>query len=111
MQVHILVVERQVVDAAVGWGDPGGHLAGLDHALHQALDEGAVALGGEPAGEPRLPLGGWNELARRIDRLVGPGADAAAEARARQAELEAVAGLADEPVPALHADLAVAHIG
>jgi len=33
VQVHVLVVDREVVDAAVGRGDPAGDLAGLDDPL------------------------------------------------------------------------------
>lgn len=35
VQLHILVFDRQVVDAALGRRDPAGHLAGLDDALHE----------------------------------------------------------------------------
>src|SRR5262245_44004398 len=96
LQAHVLVVDGEVVDAAVGRRDPCRHLAGLDDALHQALDEGAVALRGNPAREPGAPLGVADELALGCRELARPGADRAPEARARQLELDGQAGLLDE---------------
>src|SRR6516165_12035606 len=46
-----------------------------------------------------------------VGRDTGPDADRAAEAGARQPEAKLVAGLGDEPVPALHANTAIADIG
>src|SRR5947208_17196603 len=48
VKVDVLVVQAEVVDAALGRRDPGGHLAGLDHLVHQRMHEGVVALGGNP---------------------------------------------------------------
>src|SRR5689334_15391986 len=112
MQPDVLVVDRQVVDAAVGRGDPGGHLAGFgDRLLHQALDEDLVGAGGQPLVAPGVPRLGRHRLAGRIDGHAGPSADRAAEMRARQAELEVDAGLGDRAVPAGDADLAVLDVG
>ena len=61
-QPDVVVVERQVVDAAVGRRDPAGDLAGLGDLLHQAFDEAAVGLGGQPVriggrARPRASIG------------------------------------------------------
>src|SRR6266436_6172595 len=48
VQMDVLVIDRQIVDAAIGWGDPARHLAGLDDLLHQAAHIGAVGLRGQP---------------------------------------------------------------
>src|ERR1017187_6924471 len=48
LQLHVLVVHRIVVDAAVGRSDPRRYLAGLGDALHQAHDVGSVAVAGQP---------------------------------------------------------------
>src|SRR5690242_801516 len=104
MQPHILILDREVVDAAVGRRDPGGHLAGLDHLLHETLYEGAVALARQPVADMRLPLGAADDPALGRHGHAGPGADRAPEAGAGQRELAPDAGFLDEPVPALHAD-------
>src|SRR6185437_10487659 len=111
MQMHILVIDRQIVDAAIRRCDPGRHLAGGGDALHQALDEIAVAFRRDPARKLRLILRARDEIAPDIDALAGPGADRTAEARARQRQLHGIARLGDEAVPAFDADLAVADIG
>src|SRR5574339_415477 len=56
VKVDVLVVHGEVVDATVGRGDPAGHLAGLDHAVHERVDVGAVALGRDPVLEAPLEL-------------------------------------------------------
>ena len=48
---YILVIDRVVVDAAVRRCDPRGHLAVLVDAVHQAHDERAIAVAGQPAGD------------------------------------------------------------
>src|SRR5580658_1647626 len=73
--------------------------------------EGAIGARRNPARKLRLPFRGADDMARGIDGLARPGADAAAEARTRQRQFAAVARLDDEAVPALDADLAVADIG
>ena len=45
VQANVLVVERRVVDADLGWGDPGRHLAGVGDALHQAGYKAVVFVG------------------------------------------------------------------
>src|SRR5579859_4095865 len=107
MQLHVLILDREVVDAAVGGRDPGGHLAGLDHLLHQALDEGAVALARQPFARPCVPLGASDDPAIWTHGNASPGTDRAAEAGAGQRELAPDAGFLDQPVPAFDADLAV----
>src|SRR2546428_7442022 len=48
VKVDVLVVQAEVVDAALRRRNPGGHLARLDHLVHQRMHEGVVALGGNP---------------------------------------------------------------
>ena len=41
-QLDVRIINREIVDTAVWWCDPPGHLSGLDHALHHAPDESAI---------------------------------------------------------------------
>src|SRR5258708_3302543 len=111
LQMHILVFDREIVDAAVGRGDPGGHLAGLDDLMHQALDEGAVALGREPCADAAVPFLAADDPALGRHMHACPSADRSAKAGARQGELAPDPGFLDHPVPALYADLAIPDIG
>src|SRR5260221_10066915 len=107
LKLDVLVLDGKVVDAALGRRDPAGHLAGLDHALHQGMDEGPVGLRGDPLREILFILFFRNCFSVRSDRLPGPGADRAAETRRGQGEAQGVAGALDGTVPAFQADLAV----
>src|SRR6185369_13427360 len=109
--MHILVFHREVVDAALRWRDPARHLAGLDHALHEREDVGAVALRWDPVREALLVLMAGDHPALRVDRHAGPRADGAAEAGGGQRQAEVVPGALDLAVPALQADLAVLEVG
>src|SRR5438094_7682233 len=42
VQLHVLIVDRIVVNAPIGWRNPCRHLALLENALHQAMHECAV---------------------------------------------------------------------
>ena len=64
--------------------NPCGHLAGLDHLVHQRGDERAVARRGNPVLEPALVFHSVDHPAVRVDRHAGPWADRAAEARGGQ---------------------------
>src|SRR3954465_12564565 len=46
--LHIFEVPRLVVDADARGRDPACEFAGLDHLLHQALDEFAIVTRGQP---------------------------------------------------------------
>ena len=48
LQMHVLVTNRQIINAALGRRQPSGHLAGLSHALHQALHKGAILQARQP---------------------------------------------------------------
>src|SRR5271166_3792471 len=110
VQFYVLVIHRIVIDAAVRRRDPRRHLAGLMYAVHQAQNEGLVALTGQPLLFVRSKLLHADGHAFGRRRHAGPVADASAEARAGQAQAKRMPGLLDQPVPALHADLAVAHV-
>src|SRR2546427_13265710 len=49
MKLDELVLQRDVVDAALGGSDPAGHPAGLDHLLHQRVHERPVGFARDPA--------------------------------------------------------------
>src|SRR6185436_9440833 len=99
MELDVLVPHGEIVDAAVGRRDPAGHLARLDHLLHQRMHEGAVGLRGNPGMELFLVLLLGKHFPLRIHRLARPGADGAAEARRGQGEAEREAGALDLAVP------------
>src|SRR5436853_5602666 len=44
VKMDVLIVDGEIVDAALGRGDPGGHFPRLDHLVHERADERAVAL-------------------------------------------------------------------
>src|SRR5688572_20561617 len=111
VELDVLVLQREVVDAAVGRGDPARHFAGLDHALLQGMDEGLVGFGRDPAGEVLLVLLLRDQVALRVDREAGPGADGAAEAGGGELQAQVEAGALDLAVPAPEADLAVLEVG
>src|SRR5271169_5115254 len=105
LQLHILVVDRMVVDPAVRWSDPCCPLARLIHALHQAQDVPLVALAGQPPGLVCRELLVADGLAFGRRRHTRPIADVPPEARTRQSQAERVARLLNQPVPALQTDL------
>src|SRR5438046_7878758 len=92
VELDVLMLHRQVVDAAVGRRDPAGHLAGLDHALLQRMDEAAVRVGGDPPGKGLFKNLFGNEIALRVDGQSRPGADGAAEARGGQRQAQTESG-------------------
>src|SRR5258707_10424422 len=92
LKLDVLVLDGKVVDAALGRRDPAGHLAGLDHALHQGVDEGAVGIRGNPLREIFFIFFFCNCFSLRSYRLPGPGADRAAEARGGQGKAQGVPG-------------------
>src|SRR2546428_13095484 len=81
MKLDVFVLQREVVDAALGRSDPAGHPAGLDHLLHQRVHERLVAFARDPAWQAFLVQGFINQIALRIYGLSRPGADGAPEAR------------------------------
>src|SRR5271169_2380821 len=105
LQLHVLVVNGIVIDAAVGWSDPRRHLARLIDTLHQAQDEAPVALAGQPPGLVCRELLVADGLAFGRRRHTRPIADVPPEARTRQSQAERVARLLNQPVPALQTDL------
>src|SRR2546425_2618326 len=107
VKVDVLVIQGKVVDAALGRRDPRGHLAGLDHLVHQRMHEGVVALGGNPVLEAPLVFLARDHLAVGVHRHAGPGPDRAPEARRWQGEAQLVARALDHAVPALESDLAI----
>src|SRR5262245_33674355 len=56
-EAHVVELDRLPVDAHHRRGDPAGELARLDHAAHQAGDERAVLVGGQPLPDLVAPLG------------------------------------------------------
>src|SRR5947207_12898152 len=111
VQRHVRVVQRQVADATPGRRDPGGHFSGLDHALHQTLHVAPVGCARQPAGHASVVLLAADKSALEVGGNVRPCTDRAAEAVARQLQLEVVAGALDLHVPALQADLALPDVG
>src|SRR6516165_2525769 len=110
LKPHILILDRIVVDAAIRRGNPCCHPAWLVHAVHQAEDEGLVAFGRQPFGLARRELLGTDRVACCVRRDARPVTDIAAEACTRQRQTEWIAGLLDQAVPALHAQVAVADV-
>src|SRR5262249_31622866 len=107
VEFDVLVLDRQVVDAAVGRGDPARHLAGLGHALHERMHKRLVRFGRDPVVELILESQLIDELSVRRHGLSSPCADRAAEAGGGEGEPERVPGALDLAVPALETDLAV----
>src|SRR3954466_9019637 len=105
VKLDVFVLYGEVVDAALRRRDPRGHLAGLGHLLHERMDEGAVALRGDPIVEPALVFMTVDLLPGGVDRHARPGPDRAAEARGGEREAQGVARALDHAVPALEADL------
>ena len=81
VELHVLVFDRQIIDPALGRRNPGGHLSGLAHLLHERVDERPVRLGRDPFRQAPVVFVARNEPAFRADRLLGPGTDGTAEAR------------------------------
>src|SRR4051794_4278036 len=109
-ELHVFVFDRIRVDAAIRWRDPARHLAGLGHALHQALDECVIRFARQPFVPARIEFGLADGLAFRRGRHAGPDADLAAKARGRQLEFEAHPGALEAHIPTRHADVAVLHV-
>src|SRR3954469_23783256 len=95
VKVDVLVVQAEVIDAALRRRNPAGHLAGFDDPVHEGMDEGAVALRRDPVLEPLLVFVALDHPAVRVDRHAGPRADRATEAGGGQREPQAVAGALD----------------
>src|SRR5687768_7427189 len=110
VELDVLVLHGEVVDAAVRRREPAGDLAGGGDLLHQRMDERAIGFRRDPFVDPLCVLLLAQHLSLRIDRQSGPGADGAAEARGGQGETQREAGALDLPVPALEADLAVLEV-
>src|SRR5438067_13754307 len=111
VKADVFVVQREIVDAALGRRDPGGHSSRLDHFLHQRMHEGMVALRRDPVLEPALIVLARDQLAVRIDRHAGPWADRAAKPGGGEREPKLMARALDHPVPALEPDLAILEVG
>ncbi len=88
VDLHILEIARLVVDADLGRRDPGRELAALPAGRHQALDEVAVRLGGQPLVLLLRPLGVAQHPAVGRGLDVGELADLAVEGDVRQLEPE-----------------------
>src|SRR5208337_1816362 len=110
-QLHVLVIHRVVVDAALGRRDPGGHPGGLVNAVHQAHDVGLIAFARQPLALARVEILLRDRPASRVGWNAGPVPDVAAKSRTRQRETERIARLLDQPVPALDAQFAVSNVG
>src|ERR1700694_5361770 len=54
VKLDVFVLHRQVVDAAIGRRDPAGHLAGLDHPVHERVHECLVVFVRDPACQASL---------------------------------------------------------
>src|ERR1039457_4793828 len=104
---YVVVLDRQVVDADTGRGDPAGELARLVVRPHQLGDRGAVVRRGQPV--VGLPGPGLlaEQLAGRADVTPGEHADLAVEALMGEHQALREAGLFQLPVPAPHPALAV----
>src|SRR6516164_9040254 len=111
IQPYILVIERRVVDADLGRRDPARDLARRGDPLHQARDKRAVFGRGQPLVLAPVPFLLGERVALRVGRDARPDADRAVEAGARQPEAEIMSVFREKPVPALHADIAIADIG
>src|ERR1019366_3504064 len=111
MQLHVLVVHGIVVDAAIWRRNPCSHLAGLLHSVHEAQDVRPIALARQPFANLSVELFLADRPSGQIGGNAGPRSDIAPETRAGQRQSERVAGLLDQPVPAFHAQLAVADVG
>src|SRR5664280_3085279 len=111
MQLHVLVVHRIVIDAAIGRRNPRGHFALLVYAVHEAHYVSPVALARQPFANLSVELFLADRTSGEIGGNPGPASDIAPETRAGQRQSERVAGLLDQPVPALQAQLAVADVG
>src|SRR5262249_62399062 len=87
--------------------DPARELAGLEHLMHQTLDELAVALRWQPVILVLVPAGVVDERPARgcLDVLELP--DLPMECHMRQLESEVHAGPVDDLVPAVDAALAI----
>src|SRR5262245_25127787 len=79
VNLHVLEIAGLVVDADPRGRYPGGEFAALPAGRHQALDEIAVGLGGQPLVLPLGPLGLAQHLTRRRGLDVGELADVAVE--------------------------------
>src|SRR5687768_9534606 len=101
VKFDVLVLHRQVVDAALRRRDPGRHLARRGDFLHQRMDERAVRLGGDPFADLFFILVFRQHVPFRVHRLPRPGADGAAKARRGKRKAKPEAGALDLAVPAL----------
>src|SRR5262249_44422945 len=100
-QPDVLVIHRQIVDAAVSGRDPGSDLARRGDLLHEAAHERLVRGAWQPPGQKAVVPLLIEHFALRFHRLVRPGTDAAPEAVVRKEQSKVVAGALNLHIPAL----------
>src|SRR5262245_3520943 len=83
-EAPVTEVERLPVHTARRRRDPLGELSRLRHRYHEALDEGAVLLGGKPLVMPSVPLRLADDAAVGGHLHLGEAADGAVKAPVRQ---------------------------
>src|SRR3954470_18366788 len=81
--LHVFEIARLVVDADLRWRDPARELPGLDHGVHEALDEVAVLPRRQPGVLLFLPSRLPDRLPFRRDLHVLELADLAVEGDVR----------------------------
>src|SRR3989304_2424708 len=79
VESDVLILHREVVDAALGRRDPAGDLAGFGDALHQRQHEGAVGRGRNPVAQVLFVEILVHDIALRVHWLPRPAADRAPE--------------------------------
>src|SRR5207249_7399679 len=105
---HVLEVDRLVIDAARGRGDPAREVARLEHRVsHEAPDVGAVRLRGKPLVAVALERLARDLATRGVEEVAGERPPMAVEAARREDEPHA--GSLEPPVPAVERLLAVLH--
>src|SRR5512144_2492099 len=85
-EAHVLEVDGLPVDAARGRSDPVGHLARLDHRLHEAAHVGGVLRGGQPVAMASVPLRLADDVAVRRDLDLAERPDGPVEAAMGQGQ-------------------------
>src|SRR3954470_20362829 len=109
-QMHVLVVHGLVVDAFHRWRYPARHLPALVDRPHERADVGLVGLGGQPPVAVGLPHVESDEFTRRGDVVAREQPDLPVEPDVGQRELPFDPGVRQDPVPPLHAGLAVGDV-
>src|ERR1039457_5214028 len=107
---YVVVLDRQVIDADAGRGDPAGELGWLVVRRHQLGDLRAVIGRRQPAVGPPRPVLPVEEIARRADVVPRERADLPVEPFMRKDEPLGETGLLEFPVPAPHPALAVGDV-